>query len=369
MAENFIGLPNEENQERIAKALEIMAETRAGEDYTNAPGNKHLLKGNRSNGFFGFVQPGEFGEIEDNPEGNRDVSASNLAVAVGLTSGNSINEKTVWMKFMRDGEIYLVPVKPLRRSTTWNAIYNAGAVYGNGGTGVNPPNGRAGNRLSVNGSGNAFIIDPETTGANDGWLREGAVTAVIGDTIVARGFSNENNNGEFEVMSITDTHIVVDGNLYDEEGTPSASVYEKSNAVNQDAEVTIGGNRYRVQLLKGASQDPLNSFSDPDRDMVGPASEWNHLILPLHEKARLQNWAYRAYAGETEDWGIGLTDADLITHNRHGLGSYTWCQETHDASSYRRVFRGGGGASYGGHGYSWATYTAIGWRPALRLLS
>lgn len=363
---DYLNLPNAENQRRMADAMERLASDKEGKvtDYTNAPGNKVLVAGTRENGFYGFVQPQEFGKIESNPEAQQDVSATNLALAIGLSGGTAINQDTAWMKFSRKGEIYLVPVKPLRHSVTWNAIYNQGAVYGTGGTGVNPPNGRAGNRLAV--VDGAFTIN---TAADDGFLRASAVLGAAGQTIVVRGFANAENNGEFVIETITDTTITVAAALVDEEGAPKASIYEKTKAVNQNRDVVIGGNRYRVQLLKGTDNDPLNSYTDSDRDMVGPNSEWNHLILPMHERAKLQNWRYSAYAGATEDWGLGLTDADLVTHNEFGAGSYTWCQETSDVEPYRRVFRGTNGVSFGYHNYSWNVSSVIGWRPALRLLS
>jgi len=324
------------------------------------------IKGSLENGFYGFIQPSEMGLIESNPEGSQAFNGANLALAIGLSSGTAINQDTAWMKFSRKGDIYLVPVKPLRHSAPWNAIYNQGAVYGDGTNGVNPPNGRAGNRLSVSAANSSFVID---AAIDDGFLKSGAVTAAVGDILVTKGFTNDENNGEFTVTAITDTEITVDGTLVDETGTPSSSVYEKTDAVKQDRDVVIGGNRYRVQLLKGSEQDPLNSFADSDRDMVGPNSEWNNLILPLHERAKLQDWRYSAYAGTTEDWGIGLTDADLITHHEFGTGNYTWCQETNDETPYRRVIRGYDGASGGGHGGSWGTWVGLGWRPVLRLLS
>lgn len=365
----FLNLPNGENQRRMADALERIAAESATKvtDYTNAPGPKVLVAGTRENGFYGFVQPHEFGQIGGNASGKKDVTASNLALAIGLPQGSPINEDTPFMKFSRKGEIYFVPVKPIRHSTTWDQIYNAGAVYGDGTAGVVPPGGRAGKRLSANAGNNSFNIEVDSNGY--GFLRSGGDTAKIGDTIVAKGFTNPENNGEFVVQSISNTSIVVNKTLKDETSAPKGVVYEKAKAVTQNKTVTIGGNRYRVQLLKGASQDPLNSFLDSDRDLVGPASEWNHLILPLHERAKLQNWLYKAYAVTTEDWGVGLTDADLITHHALGPGSYTWCQETSDESSYRRVFRGGLGASYGYHNYSWLVYSYFGFRPALRLLS
>lgn len=365
---DYLNLPNGDNQRRIADALERMAAEKPGKvtDYTNAPGAKVLVAGDRENGFYGFVQPHEFGLVDGNVEGKKEFDGANLALNIGLTAGTATNIDTAWMKFSRKGEIYLVPVKPIRYSAPWNSIYDQGAVYGDGTNGVNPPNGRAGKRLSVSGASNSFLIEPKSA---DGFLQSSAVLGSVGDTIVTRGFANSENNGEFVIQSITDTAITVSGTLVDEPSAPNASIYEKTKAVKQDRDVVIGGNRYRVQLLKGSEQDPLNSFADSDRDMVGPNSEWNNLILPLHERAKLQDWRYSAYAGTTEDWGIGLTDADLITHHEFDTGNYTWCQETSDEEPYRRVLRGYLGASYGIPHASWSVPSNYGWRPALRLLS
>lgn len=368
MSKNHLNLPTHETQNRIANAVEVIAGLGSGrvDDYTNAPGGKVILEGDREYGFYGFVQPEEFGEFLDNPENQQAFSGTNLAIAIGLTSGTGQYPNTPWMKFSSGGDIIFVPVKPIRHSPTWNAIYNAGAVYGDNTNGVNPPNGRAGNKLSVDGPSNSFMIEPDS--ADRGFLMPSAVTAAVGDTVVARGFANANNNGEFEVTSINDTQIFVDGDLTTEaQGRNSASIYEKSKAVRQDAAVTIGDNKYKVRLLRGASQDPLNSYADADRDMVGPLSEWNGLILPMHEKAKLGDWAYKAYAGDVEDWGIGLTDKDLVTHHTLGLGSYSWMQETSDVASFYRVSRGYFGASLGYHYTSWNVYATRGWRPALHL--
>lgn len=364
---DYLNLPNVSNQKRIADALERMAEDSESNitDYTNAPGPKVLTAGDRDNGFYGFVQPGEFGEIEGNEEGRDKLSASNLALAIGLTQGTAQYEDTAWMKFSRNGEILFVPVKPIRRSLAWNSIYNQGAVYGDDTVGVNPPDGRAGNRISVSASGNAFVIEE----IEDHWRRSGAVIAGVGDTIVARGFENEENNGEFKVQSITDYQIVVNGSLVSEEGSNKVSVHNKSKEVKQDRTVTIGGLEFSVELLNGAASDPLDSYSNSDRGLVGDASDWNMLILPLHEQARLGNWAYKSYAGEVEDWAVGLTDQDLMTHHTLGNGSYTWCKETADAHPARRVDRGHHGASHGIVYISWYVDRNRGWRPALRLLS
>ena len=103
---------------------------------------------------------------------------------------------------------------------------------------------------------------------------------------------------------------------------------------------------------------------------------WNKLILPLHEHAKLGNWAYPAYAVDeagnkiTSDWGIGLTDENLRTHNTYGPGSYAWCQEAVDTATWRRVLRGNVGASYlsMNYGHSWVTGSSHCWRPVLEVL-
>ena len=359
----YLNLPNAENQNRMATALEEMARINKATDFSNAPGPKVLTAGDTTAGFYGFVQPHEFGTIEGNTVGREEMSASNLALSLGITQGVVQNDDTAWMKFHRDGDILFHPVKPLRSRISWNHIYEAGAVYGDGTVGINPPNGRAGNTISVDGSNNAFVIDQ----IEDHWRRSSANIANVGDTIVARGFSNSENNGEFTVQSITDYQIVVDGNLTTEEGNKGVSVYNKKDAVTQNATVTIGGNVYDVLLLKGADHDPLDSYNDADRDLVGSNSDWNNLVLPLHEQAKVGDWAYKSYAGEVEDWGIGLTDKTLVTHHTLGEGSYRWMQETGDTHPSRRVGRGGNGASYGSVYYSWRAITGRGWAPALRL--
>lgn len=364
----YLNIPTEQTQNRMAIALETLAKISPGDidDYTGSPGGKVILRGDRTYGFLGFVQPKEMGELLANPEGKQEFNGPNLALAVGLAQGTSFNNDTPWMKFISNGEIMFVPVKPIRHTLSWNSIYNAGAVYGDNTIGVNPPNGRAGNKLSVNGGSSSFVI--ETDGVDRGFLMAGAQIAAVGDTIVTRGFKNEGNNGEFVVTEITDTSIKVNQTLFTEPGgRNSASIYKKGDEVRQDAEVTVGKHKYKVRLLKGAAQDPLDSYSDSDRDMVGPASEWNGLILPLHEQAKLGDWAYKAYAGDVEDWGMGLTDKDLGTHHTFGPGSYSWMQETSDTASFVRVYRGGFGASPGLVGDSWVVGSGRSWRPALLL--
>lgn len=138
------------------------------------------------------------------------------------------------------------------------------------------------------------------------------------------------------------------------------------NAVNGSRMVNINGLTYRIRLMKGAQNNPSNNI-DADRDAIG--SEWNRLMLPIHEQAKTKAWAYPAYTGtDVPDWGIGFTDADLLTHNSHGQGSYTWCQETIVSSSTSRVIRGHSGVSNSNGDSSINTNTNYGWRPVLELV-
>lgn len=358
-------MPSWDQYEEIIKQMKIGNGSKGQDDHTNSPGPKELIAGDRNNGFYGFVQASEFGKITDNLEESQDFNGKNLALAVGLSSGTSQHENTAWMKFSRNGEVLFVPVKPIRHSMPWNSIYKQGAVYGDNTMGINPPNGRAGNTISISDTENAFVIDE----IEDHWQRDGAVIAEVGETIVAKGFKEDDNNGEFVVTEITDYKITVAESLVAEERSNKVSVYNKKDEVKQDREVIIGDNKFKVQLLKGAGDDPLDSHSSADRGMVGDKSEWNSLILPMHERAKLQDWNYKNYAGTTEDWGVGLTDLDLITHHTLGAGSYSWCQETGDTHPARRVYRGYNGASNGTVYISWYVASNRGWRPALRLLS
>lgn len=119
-----------------------------------------------------------------------------------------------------------------------------------------------------------------------------------------------------------------------------------TDRVQQGAQVTIGGLTYKVRLFKGAATDPTDSYLDADRGSIGVDNEWNTLMLPIHERAP-SNFNYNQYVDTpTEDWGVGFTDEDLITHYTLGSGSYSWTQETRDDDPSGRVFRGGGGVSF-----------------------
>ena len=276
-----IKLPNADQFDQMNEHLQKIANTRVREDYTTAPGNKYLLGGDREAGFFGFVQATDL------------INGTALASEIGLSNGTAQNTDTAWIKYIWKGKICFTPVKTIRHTVTWDAIYNAGAVYGTG---------------SAVSDGEQWMLD------------------------------NDDN--------------------YD----------ESTDRVSQNAQVTIDGLEYRVRLFRGAADDPTDSYADSDRGSIGPDNEWNGIILPLHQRAKMQDWNYSAYAGTTEYWDVNLTDEDLITHNTFGSGSRSWCQETKDTDTSRRVYRGNLGASFLAANPSSNALSILGWRPVLELL-
>lgn len=140
------------------------------------------------------------------------------------------------------------------------------------------------------------------------------------------------------------------------------------NAISGDRTININGLTYKVRLMRGALTDPA-IFSDPDKGAKG--SEWNRLMLPIHEQAKTKSWTYLAYVeSNVPDWNIGYTDNDLISINAAGNGSYTWCQETSSSSTgNERVIRGYNGISWAHVTDKTASNTSIfGWRPVLELV-
>lgn len=295
---NHLPLPSKEQFDEIIEQMKVANNTKTPDDVFNTPGPKHIIGGDKQAGFYGFVEPHEFGVISGNEAPNDTFNGSNLALALGLSDGTVLDDNVSWMKFSYLGRIQFIPMRTLRRSLDWDSIYAVGAVYGTGST------------IS---DGEQFMLD------------------------------NDEN-------------------------------YSVETRVEQDAQVTIDGKTYKVRLMKGVGADPTDSYDDADRGAAGADNEWNNLILPLHEKAP-NNFNYASYAdAPTDDWGINLTDVDLITHRDFGLGSYSWCQETQDTilsdetSNIRRVRRGGLGVSslYAGPSSNVGTY--YGWRPVLELV-
>ena len=346
-----------EKMDRMTEALEKQVAINEVVDRSGSPGNDKLLAGNKNAGFLGFVPASEF------------ITGAALATALGISSGTSINSDTPWIKYIWKGKVCFTPLKPIRHSATWDQIYNAGAVYASGDEGTLPPMGRIGTGLSIDATDNSINTTTQSfLGDKSEGMDYADTVGTVGDTLVLKGWSNADNNKSVVIESITNTKIVVSGaTLKTEAGNRLSRLYKSTNAVTQNKTVTIGDLTYAARLFRGASNDPTNSYADADRDAIGPNNEWNAIILPLHEHAKLQNWNYSAYAGVTEDWGVYLTDKDLVTHYNHGSGSYTWCQDVRDTTSWRRVARGNVGASLLASNFSWIVTSRNGFRPVLEL--
>ena len=337
-------------EEFLSKLETIAVNTNSATDISNP---NTLSYGDMDRGFFGIIPASEF------------ITGDNLCSELGITQGTAQFSDIDWLKFAFQGDILITPMKPIRYGISWSAIYNAGAVYGDGTAGFNPPNGRVGTKLDIQSSDNSINI---TTTEDDVFLRDGAEIGSAGETLVLAGFAD--NDGEHVIDSITDSKIILTtaSTLVDFAGTRDSRVWNKADEVIQDASVTVNGNNYTVRLMRGAAEDPTNSYVDSDRGSLGAANEWNALMLPIHEKAKLGNWNYSAYVpSDVPDWDIGFSDAELLTHYNFGNGSRRWMQETDDTYVVFRVNRGSGGVSNLHRDYSWNAYSTRGFAPALVL--
>ena len=59
------------------------------------------------------------------------IDGKSLANHIGLTEGVLCNVDTSWLKFILDGNIIYVPMKPLMHSVSWDKINECGAVFEN----------------------------------------------------------------------------------------------------------------------------------------------------------------------------------------------------------------------------------------------
>lgn len=128
--------------------------------------------------------------------------------------------------------------------------------------------------------------------------------------------------------------------------------------------ININGKTYKVRLMKGKTEGKQNDQS-ATAGTINHGSEWNKLMLPIHQNAP-SNWTYKNNVNSpTENWGVGYTDADLVTHFNDGSGSCSWCQEYGNDNDclYRGV---GASGSFAYSSYYNAPHT--GWRPVLELV-
>lgn len=134
-----------------------------------------------------------------------------------------------------------------------------------------------------------------------------------------------------------------------------------------DTQVEIRGKKYKVRLIKGKKDNLTYKEQSVIEGEINWNSEWNKLILPIHSNAP-SFWKYKGNVNSpTENWGIGYTDKDLLTHESFGSGAYTLCQERGEDMD-RTFVRGRLGVSFSTSGLIDSDSSNYGWRPVLELV-
>lgn len=138
------------------------------------------------------------------------------------------------------------------------------------------------------------------------------------------------------------------------------------NAVFGSRMIKIGNHTYKVRLMKGKTEGKQNDSSS-HRGVINHNSEWNKLMLPIHENAP-SNWENKDNVNSpTENWNIGYTDKDLYTENNSWAASWSWCQEYAESTAYR-IFRGFGDIDGSSSREPYTDSKTLSWRPVLELV-
>lgn len=113
----YVWAVNTANDRVVSRPQKIEVNDRKG------PGPNLLLHGNEGYGFFGVVPAADFVN-----------NSAILAVAKNLSGIPQAAVYPTWYKFIRNGKVLFVPSQTFG-DTTWQALYNAGFVYGVNNTG------------------------------------------------------------------------------------------------------------------------------------------------------------------------------------------------------------------------------------------
>ena len=121
------------------------------------------------------------------------------------------------------------------------------------------------------------------------------------------------------------------------------------------------GNRYAVRLMSGVIQD---------RSVAVVGSEWNKLILPIHENASTGNWSSPELVDKDtpNNWGVNYTNDDLYLPAGYGAkGTNQLCMEY--STNGNPVTRGGNHKiEYISNTHPSYTDEYSGWSPVLELI-
>lgn len=145
-----------------------------------------------------------------------------------------------------------------------------------------------------------------------------------------------------------------------------SSVDKYAHVITGSKTLQIKGKTYKIRLMKGKTEGKQN-----DRGLwygsICHNSEWNRLMLPIHENAP-DNWkSPRNVESPTEDWGVDYSDEDLGTV-QGGNGCFTFCQEYGETDRERLIRGGYNNISGSSTGWSSVGYAEYGWRPVLELV-
>lgn len=113
----YVWAVNTANDRVVSRPQKIEVNDRKG------PGPNLLLHGNEGYGFFGVVPAADFVN-----------NSAILAVAKNLSGIPQATVYPTWYKFIRNGKVLFVPNQSFG-DATWQALYNAGFVYGVNNTG------------------------------------------------------------------------------------------------------------------------------------------------------------------------------------------------------------------------------------------
>jgi len=104
-------------EEFLSKLETIAVNTNSATDISNP---NTLSFGTMDAGFFGIIPAEDF------------ITGDALCAELGITQGSSQFSNTPWLKFAFKDKIIITPMKPIRYGISWDHIYEAGAVYGDG---------------------------------------------------------------------------------------------------------------------------------------------------------------------------------------------------------------------------------------------
>lgn len=147
-----------------------------------------------------------------------------------------------------------------------------------------------------------------------------------------------------------------------------------------DATVVINGQTYKVRLMRGADINLNPRLIIKRNPLINHNSEWNRMMLPIHEQAIDKSWTYKNNVEKdlkpfVHNFGSGnqgrYTDADLLTHSDFGKGTNSSMQEKIERTEQPEPYilgRGIGSVSFSIPGNSNGTGPSRGWRPVLELI-